>query len=249
MMISIMQRKILRNLISVLIFIFLWYVISALINASLILPYPHEVVKRMIFLCCTKNFWISFCFTFLRVLAAFVISLIAGFLLGFLSADYIMIKDLLSFPLAVIRTVPVISFILIAIFWFKSDIVPVFVAFLMAFPVMLSSCEKGFEKQSEIQEKLFKAECVGFTGFNAFRYIRLPYAMPSICSGAESSFGLCWKVVAAAEVLSIPKMAVGSIMQKAQIHLETADLLAATLILVIFSLIFQKTFQKLLTKI
>ena len=118
----------------------------------------------------------------------------------------------------------------------------------MSLPVMLTASEKGFEINKENQEKLFKASCYGMTGIRAFRYIRVPCAMPSVLAGAESAFGLCWKVVAAGEVLSIPRYAAGSMMQRAQIHLETSDVLAITTALVVLSVIFQKTMQSLINK-
>lgn len=228
------------RIISPLFFFMLWYIISRIINAPLILPYPHVVALRLIEISKTQLFWLSFGATVFRVFAAFVISFILGFFTGLFSADYSIVQNLLSFPLNVIRSTPLVAFILLALFWFKSGSVPVFVAVLMALPVMITASEKGFAKNSENQEKLFKANCYGFTGFKAFWYIRLPSAMPSLLSAAESSFGLCWKVVAAGEVLSIPRNAAGSLMQKAQVHLETADVLAVTFTLVIISFVCQK---------
>ncbi len=220
-----------------------------IIKAPLILPYPHFVILRLSELIKSQNFWLSFSLTILRVLLAFFLSFVFGFFSGLFSADSKVVKDLLSFPLGVIRATPIISFILLALFWFKSGFVPVFVAFLMSLPVMTSSAEKGFEKNIENQKKLFMASCYGFTGFRAFIYIRLPSAMPSLASGLESSFGLCWKVVAAGEVLSIPRKAAGSLMQKAQVHLETVDLLAFTLALVFISFVFQFLLHIVLSKI
>ncbi len=233
---------------SPLFLLILWYGAAFFIQSPLILPYPHSVLLRLFELAGSLNFWQSFLLTFFRVLLAFIISFILGFLLGLLSADLPFFKGLLSFPLALIRVTPIISFILLALFWFKSNSLPVFVAILMALPVMVSASEKGFEKNAENKEKLYKASCYGFTGFYAFRFIRLPAALPSILAGAESSFGLCWKVVAAGEVLCLPHFAAGSLMQKAQIHLETTDVLALTLGLVLISGLCQLAFRLLINK-
>ena len=223
------------KLLSPLIFLLFWYILSFLISAPLILPYPHTVLLRLIQLVQTKAFWCAFCFTMLRVFAAFTISFVTGNLLGYFSARSNVFKNLISFPLSVIRTIPLIAFILLALFWFSSGKVPVFVAVIMALPVVITGAEKGFENNRENSEKLFKASCYCFTGFKAFWYIRLPAALPSVLSAAESSFGLCWKVVAAGEVISIPRYAAGTLMQKAQVHLETADVLAVTVVLVLVS--------------
>lgn len=245
-----MSRKMLQKwksfakIISLLAFILIWYVLAFFINASLILPYPHAVIIRLFELIQTSAFWLALLFTMLRVFTAFLISFVLGFFLGLFSADCDFFKNLMIFPLALIRATPIIAFILLALFWFKSGTVPVFVAVLMSLPVMITGSQNGFSHTPENQEKLFKAACSGFTGFKAFRYIRLPAAKASLNSAAESSFGLCWKVVAAGEVLSIPHHATGSLLQKAQIHLETVDVLALTIALVVFSMITNRLLSK-----
>ena len=231
------------KIISPFLFILIWYGVAALIAAPLILPYPHAVLLRLFELCRQAMFWKAFLFTFLRIILAFIISFAAGFVTGLLSADYPAFKALLQFPFAVIRVTPSIACILFALFWFTSDLVPVFTACLMAFPVITSACEKGFAHTPENQEKLFRVKSRGFTGLKAFLYVRLPAARQAMFSGLESGFGLCWKVVVAGEVLSIPHFAAGSLMQKSQVHLETADTLAVTLAIVIFSFTFQKAFN------
>ncbi len=244
-----MTKKSLSTIISPVVFIAVWYAAAFGVGAPLILPFPHKVLAKFLFMCKTQIFWQSFCLTFFRVLFAFLISFALGFFIGLFSADFPCFKEFLRFPLCVIRVTPVVALILVAFFWFKSDFVPVFAAVLMSLPVMIFSCEKGFEKNAENQEKLFKASCYGFTGFKAFRYLRLPSALPSIKAGLESVFGLCWKVVAAGEVLSLPRRSIGSLMQKSQVHLETDEVLALTFALVLFSWIFQFCLKIALSKI
>ena len=226
--------------ISLFFLVLVWYVFSGLMNAPLILPFPHSVLFRLLELSVTAVFWKAFTFTFLRVIISFFISLVSGFLLGFFAADSKSFQAFLEFPLELLRATPVIAVILPALFWFTSDTVPVFVAVIMCTPIIITASKNGFEHNTENIEKLFKAKSRGFTGFYAFRYIRLPCALPSLASGAESAFGLSWKVVAAGEVLSIPRYAAGSLMQKAQVHIESSDVLAITLALVIISYFFEK---------
>ena len=235
-----MNRVQICKSISPFFFLLAWYVLSAIIAAPLILPYPHSVLMRLFELAATARFWQAFAFSFLRVLLSFIISLIAGFFLGLLAADSQTFAAFLDFPLALIRSTPVIALILPALFWFTSGIVPVFVSILLCLPIIISSSKKGFEKNPENIEKLFKAASRGFTGLKAFRHIRLPAAMPAFLAGAESAFGLAWKVVAAGEVLSIPKKGVGSLMQQAQVHLESCDVLAITFAIIIVSYLCQQ---------
>ena len=240
-----MNRVRICKILSPFFLILIWYMVALIVNAPLILPFPHDVLKNFLSLSHTPSFWLSFLFTFLRVVIAFFLSLIIGFITGLLSADFPSFKAFIQFPLAVIRVTPIIAFILIALFWFKSDSVPVFTALLMSLPVVISAGEKGFETNAENQEKLFKAKSRCVTGFDAFLFVRLPTAAPALLAGAESAFGLCWKVVAAGEVLSVPHYAAGSLMQHSQVHLETAETLAVTFALVIISFACQCLFRLL----
>ncbi len=232
-----MKKESFCKIISPFFLLLVWYVLAAIIHAPLILPFPHRVLIRLFELGRTGFFWKAFAFTFIRVIIAFLISLITGFFLGLFAADSKAFAAFIEFPLSLIRATPVIALILPALFWFTSDLVPVFVAVLMCLPLVTTASQKGFDHTPENLEKLFKANSRGFTGLRAFFYIRLPSAAPAFASGAESAFGLAWKVVAAGEVLSIPRYAAGSLMQQAQVHLETSDVLAVTLILVIVSFI------------
>ena len=165
---------------SLVFFIILWYLIAFLIHSPLILPYPHEVLVRLVIISKTLQFWHAFLSTILRVICAFLISFLLGDILGLLSSNFRFVKKLLIFPFAVIRSTPLIAFILLALFWFKSGTVPIFVAVLMSLPVAYSSAENGFEKNTEIQEKIYKAASRGFIGFKAFFFIRFPSALPAL---------------------------------------------------------------------
>ena len=86
------------------------------------------------------------------------------------------------------------------------------------------------------------AKCFSLTGKDIFYYIKLPSAIPFILNAAVSAFGLTWKVVVAGEVLSLPINATGTLLQRYQVHLESAYVLAAAIILVAVSFFLQELF-------
>lgn len=237
---STMARQILRWIAAVLLLILVWFAASKIIAAPLILPSPSAVFMRLYAIITTPRFWQNFSLTFLRVIAGFLLSVFLGTVLGLLCADFPALRPFIQLPVSIIRSTPVIAVILVALFWFRSGTVPVFVSLLMTLPVMTSDAEKGFFKSPANQEMLFKAQCVCFSGWSAFRHIRFRAALPFLRSGAQSVFGLSWKVVVAGEVLSLPRFGAGSLLQQAQVHLESADVLALTAILVVVSIILEK---------
>jgi NitT/TauT family transport system permease protein len=54
----------------------------------------------------------------------------------------------------------------------------------------------------------------------------------------STSLGLSWKVIAAAEVLSLPRFAIGSELHDAKAYLEVPDLFAWTLAIIFLSFLF-----------
>ena len=240
-------RIITAYILSIIFIFLLWIVVSGLVNAGLILPGPIAVFKAMGTLLKTPAFYRAFAYTFGRVILSFAVSVLLGTVLGILCGLSSFARDFFELPLAIIRATPVVAFILIALFWFKSGTVPVFVSVLMTLPIMTTAVTNGFYKSDT--QLLGMAQTFCFTKRQVFRYIQLPSLIPFLLNGMVSTFGLTWKVVAAGEVLSLPKNAAGTMLQKAQVHLETSDVIAITIILVGVSFILERLFMLAVKKL
>ena len=233
-----MKRKTITVL-SILTFLFLWQFSATLTDNQLVFPTFTATLQRLFELCRQSIFWQSVFHSMLRVFAGFFISIFLGTITGVLCGLFPSFRDFCAFPLTLIRSVPAVSFILLAVFIFSSDFVPVFSAVLMAFPVMTSAVSAGFNFTEDDKKLFFMADVFRLTKTQKIRFILLPKLQSFIESGIFSTFGMTWKVVVAAEVLSIPKKALGALLQTAQVQLESATLLSATLVLVALSFAFE----------
>ncbi|MGN0729451.1 ATP-binding cassette domain-containing protein [Treponema sp.] len=206
--------------------VFLWKILSLAVDSPLVLPPPESVACEFFSLLRQPHFLAAGLFSFLRVLAAFCISAFLGILLGFFSAMIPSFGTLVEIPLAVIRSVPLVSIILVVLFWLGSDSVPVFAAVLLSFPVIFTSAFTGFsfrEKRTELACSVFK-----ITAAQRFMFLRLPCAWKFLEDAMVNSCGMIWKAVAAAEVLSVPAFSLGSYLQSAQVVLEMQRVFAVT---------------------
>lgn len=229
------------------IFIFLiWQLLSSYINASIIFPTPKQVILRTFSIIQTKNFWHSFIFTFLRVLCAFLLSIIIGVFLGILSSLSHWLKYFFEVPISIIRSTPVIAIILLTLFWCNSDFVPVFVAVLMCFPLIMTAVIKGFCNCDK--NRIFMAQSYNLSKIKIFRYVKIPQVIPYFLQSLESCFGMAWKVVVAGEVLSLPKYAIGTTMNLSQIHLEIDSMMSVTVVLVVVNFMLQKIVSLIVSK-
>ena len=155
-------------------------------------------------------------------------------------------KEILAVPASVIRSVPVMSVILIALLAMRSAGVPVFVCFLMCFPVMYTNILQGFESVPAEYREL--AQVYRVEGGRYFAKIMIPASMGYIKAGLSLCAGLAWKSTVAAEVLSNPKISMGYHLMSAKMYLEGADLFAWTVGIVILSVCFEKILRHLLRR-
>jgi NitT/TauT family transport system permease protein len=201
-----------------------WQLLSAIIGSSLIFPGPAEVVGSMRILFVASSFWKAVIGSMERVLLSFILSIGIGTLTGIASGLNPWIRDSLAPMITTIRATPVLALILIAMFWLPSTGVPIFSAFLMAYPIMHTSAYTGVVMADK--ELLEMASVFKVPSNVKFFKLRLPAARGHFLAGAKNALGLCWKVVVAGEVLSQPRFGLGTGLQDARLSLETSRVLA-----------------------
>jgi len=140
-----------------------------------------------------------------------------------------------------IRSVPVLSLILLAIIWFRTELVPVFICFLVVFPIISGSVTAGVRQVDP--ELLEMARIYRKSRTEVLRHIYLPSILPFLSSGISTGLGLTWKSVVAAEVLSMPLRGMGTAMQTAQLQLDTAVLFGWTVLVVFLAGLFDGLIQ------
>ena len=232
-------KKVFVFVFSAVILLFVWQISAEKIASPLVLPLPKSVLQSIFQTFSTKKFASAFVATFSRCALSFFISAFFGFVLGLCFAFFPSVETFFEPLLSLVRAVPVVSIILLALFWLKSSSVPVFVAVLMTLPVMTLSVRAGFSVNDAERKKLLEmADCFSLSSAQKLLFLHIPRSFPAVSSGVKSISAMIWKLVCAGEVLSLPRSAVGSLLQNAQVVLETADVFAITLIIVFSSFCF-----------
>lgn len=227
--------KIIVIIASVLIFLIIWQIAALSLDSQILLPGVNVVLARLFELFSSKDFLFNILSTVYRAIESFIIIVVLATILGTLAGRYKVLSWFLTPVLTVLKTTPVMSVILLAFIWFQTGTVPIFSAFLMGFPIMYMMMEGAVEHLEEEMNQM--CYLYGFTTVQKIRHYIIPTLAKSFSLGAKQTLSMVWKVVVAAEVLTIPKYGVGSKMQFAQIQLETAEVLAWTLIAILLSAI------------
>lgn len=164
--------------------------------------------------------------------------------LAALSARFPWVETLLRPYILAIQTVPVASFIVIALLWLSSRRISAFIAFLMVLPVLYANALQGIRGAD--RQLLEMARVFRLSGLRRVRCIILPSLAPYLKSACHVALGLCWKAGVAAEVMAVANRSVGGMLYDAKVYLEISDLFAWTVLLVAVSILFEKAFLWLL---
>ncbi len=232
---------------SLALFLGVWKAGSLFMGSSIILPSPEETLGEALRLTAGKAFWLSLGATLLRGTAGFALSFAAGLLLGYPAGRSPLFRRFLQPYLTVIHSTPVLAIILIALVWFRTEVVPVFVAFLMAFPVIIGNVVQGIGAVDEGLVAMARVYRVGRR--KRILGLYLPSVLPFIASGASAALGLSWRVVVAAEVLSQPVLGIGTGLQEAKIRLETPRVFAWTAAALLVSRLTEGAFSRLMRRL
>lgn len=213
-------------LITVGVFILIWYIAAIAVDIELILPRPALVFKELLALISGKTFWTAVGGTLSRSFTGFAISFALAMILAVAGFAIKPIHRAFS-PLVIIsRAIPTMSVILLSLIWLTSQTSPILISSLIIFPMFYSdfySALNNIDKGVIDMAKLYK---VGAKDIVTRLYI--PNILPSVLDSVRSGISFNVKIVIAAEVLAQTRQSMGISMQISRVMLDTASLLAWT---------------------
>jgi NitT/TauT family transport system permease protein len=108
----------------------------------------------------------------------------------------------------------------------------------MCFPIAYTNILSGIMGRDRKLDEL--GTVLGLTGKQKWSMILRPELQPEIRASVNLITGMSWKVVVASEVLAIPKHSIGYEMLNSKYYLETPDLFAYIIVLILLSISLEK---------
>lgn len=218
----------------------LWQAAAMALSHRLLLVSPIQVAVRLGSLLLEGSFWRTVLYSFLRIEAGFLLGLFAGAVLAAAAARFSLLEILIWPFMTAVKSVPVASFIILSLIWLGASGLSVFISFLMVLPIVYFNVLEGMK--STDRKLLEMAEVFAIPWGRRMRYLYLPQVKPFLLSACRTALGISWKAGIAAEVIGIPDGSIGERLYEAKIYLDTADLFAWTLVIVLLSALFEKLF-------
>ena len=223
----------------------IWQLTAMLIAQPLIVPKLEAIAAAVGNIFTGEDFFVTVAATLLRIAATIAIDTVIAFLLGIAAGVSERIEAALSPFETAMRAVPTMGVLLLSLIWFNSEITPIFVASLIALPLLYRGVVNGVKN---IDISLIQMS----TGFRV-SFIRkltqlyIPSIRPFTLTAYSATLGLLVKVMVTAEVLSQPRRGIGTEFQIARAQLDTATIFGWGIIVIIFAALMEQAAQHILS--
>lgn len=244
------NKKLKKFLISLAVLLFwtgVWQVAYMLIGKEILVVSPASVIKRLFELSLTLQFWKSIGSSFLRISSGYLLGVIFGTILAVLTSVVSFFRQLFYPLISLIKATPVVSFIILALVWIKKNGVPIFIVFLIVLPIVWANVGEAIANTDK--NMLEMAKMFRFGKLKTIKSVYVHSVLPYFAAGCTTALGLAWKAGVAAEVIAMPQSSVGYHLYRSKITIETADLFAWTLVVIVLSVLLEKLIVMLLKKI
>ena len=237
-------KKILSPILSVLFWVGVWELAAWRIGNKLLFPNLCIVLKTLWELLGTRDFYNATWHSLWNVLSGILIALAIGILLAVVTYKIPFMRELALPMITVIKATPVASFIVLLLIFIGAPKVPSIITFLIVLPVVWTNLDEGLRQQSKQLAEVARIYKIPF--FKKLWIFTIPSVKPFFISACRTSLGLAWKAGIAAEIIAMPRGAIGTMIGEARLYLETEKMFAWTLTVILLSLLIEFGFVSLL---
>jgi len=199
---TIFNLKTVLKTVSVLSLFVIWaLLVHFKVYRFVLIPSPAEVLESGIEWMKSKDFWLDASLSSLRVFGGFTTACLIAIPIGLMIGWNKIFSDLTFPTLEILRPIPGIAYIPLAILFFPWEEASVaFICFVGAFFPILLNTITGVKL---IDRDYFRAaRCLGSSPRQIFWHIVIPGALPSISTGAALGMGIAWMASVAGEMIS-----------------------------------------------
>ena len=207
-----------------------WMLVAALVAQPLILPGPGAVVAALLRLVCDTGTWAILAGSGARILGGLALAAVCGGVLAGVSSRSRAFARLVAPALSFVKATPVACVVVLLLIWLGSARVSIAAVFLMALPGVYFSLAEGLAQVNKPLEQMFRMH--GVRGWRLFCAHTWREVLPFVLSCARAVIGMGWKAGVAAELIGMAVGTVGERIYQAKLLIETADLLAWTVLVV-----------------
>jgi len=195
----------------------------------------------------TKEFYIVTGRSLSNILLGTLSAILCACILVVVTSKIRFVHELIHPVMAVVKSTPVASFIILSLLFLGPVKVPAFITFLIVLPIVWTNLDQGVKS---IDPQLSEvAQMYRFSLSKRLRVLIFPSIKPYFLSACKTAIGLAWKAGVAAEIIAMPRDTIGTMIGEAKLYIMSAEMFAWTLTVVLLSLVIEFGFSYLFKKL
>ena len=229
-----------------MVWLLLWQGLCLYIHNDILLAGPLETLRTLLQMLQEKEVYQALLFSMIRIIGGFLTGSVLGIVLGWLAYRISVLADIFAPMIVTLKAVPVASFVIMLLIWAGNVNLSFLISLLVVFPFLYINTLEGLRTTS--RDLIEMASVFHIPRANRFRYIYFPHLYGYLYSAFQIALGMCWKSGVAAEVIGQPLHSIGNGLYRAKIYLETGELFAWTILVIVLSRIIEYVFLYLFRK-
>ena len=232
-----------EHLITVLVLLAVWQIAAISVSNDILIPTVGQTFSYLFKMLATAKFYQVLWASIFRIACGWLVSLAAALILSILSALYPRFRSYFE-PLQILtRTIPNVSYIIIALIWLGSEGAVMLVSFLILFPIFMN----GFMNRLDQEDREAHDVEAIYPETVKIRITKkiLPVLMSEILLTGKTAASMGFKVGVMAEILGSVPVGIGRSINYCRMDLNTAGILAWTIVLIALAGLLDTLFGKI----
>lgn len=200
-----------------------------------ILPSPISVVQSLIGSLIED--YLQILITIVRLLVTLLMSIAIGTLIGIITGTIASVRPFLRALVIIDTGIPALSWMLVAVFWFKNpEWRMFFIMLVIVVPIYALNVHDGIRAMPK--EWLDMCESFRPSRIQVLRYLILPHIIPYVLMTTKSTVGYATRMLIFAELIG-SSVGIGARMGLAQATFQMESVIAWTVLLIVMNMLAQ----------
>ncbi len=215
---------------TILLFIAVWYVAAELdmINRTL-LPSPGEVWTAFVDMAVSGELTEHVAISMYRIASGFALGLVTAIPLGLMIARIRLVRAFLEPILELIRPIPALAFLPLAILWFGvGEANKLFIMWFGTFFVIIVSVIEGVYDFDAVYLRV--AKNLNANQAQMFLYVLLPGIVPFVLEGMRQAVATAFRIIVSAEMIAA-QMGIGFLILNSALFYRTDRVIVGIIVL------------------
>lgn len=231
------SKNLWTRLIAALFWAAIWFIVAQIVP-DILFSGPLETLQSLFRQVIKLEFWLSISHSLCKVAFGFLFAFFFGIGLATLGYFIYPVRILLEPAIQIMKTVPVACFIVVALIWMHASYISVLVSFFVVFPLVYIQFTQGLAQVN--RELLEMAQVFQVSRRKKLASLYFPQILPYLLSSCKLGIGMAWKAGIAGEIIGLPTYSIGEQLYLSKLYLNTDDLFAWTIVIILISLLCEK---------